>query len=97
MKVYLVFWRDGQGHHGLTDVLASRKAAEVRVGERAIEKMSTPGIEFYIVEYDVEGAVEPVELPDDDTPRLRPRTRYERLQAAADAGFDTWEDYRGEK
>lgn len=24
-------------------------------------------------------------------------TRNERLQAAADAGFDTWEDYRGEK
>jgi hypothetical protein len=26
-----------------------------------------------------------------------PKTRNERLQAAADAGFDTWEDYRGEK
>jgi hypothetical protein len=24
-------------------------------------------------------------------------TRHERLQAAADAGVDTWEDYRGEK
>lgn len=24
-------------------------------------------------------------------------TRNERLQLAADAGFDTWEDYRGER
>jgi len=28
------------------------------------------------------------------SPRL---SRHERLQAAADAGFDTWADYKGEK
>jgi hypothetical protein len=34
----------------------------------------------------------------DDLP-CRPKrlTRQERLQAAADAGYDTWEEYRGER
>lgn len=27
----------------------------------------------------------------------KPRTRHERLQMAADAGYDTWSEYRGEK
>ena len=33
-------------------------------------------------------------------PKERPKrklTRNERLQAAADAGFDTWDDYNGER
>ncbi len=29
--------------------------------------------------------------------KSRKLTRMERLQAAADAGFDTWEDYRGKR
>jgi len=33
---------------------------------------------------------------DDDEPR-RKLTRNEQLQAAADAGYDTWEEYRGER
>lgn len=37
----------------------------------------------------------PVEL--DEPPGVPRLTRYERLQAAADAGVDTWEDYRGER
>ena len=27
----------------------------------------------------------------------RRQTRHARLQAAADAGYDTWDDYRGER
>jgi uncharacterized Zn finger protein (UPF0148 family) len=34
--------------------------------------------------------------PEDDDPPRR-MTRQERLQAAADAGIDTWEEYRGER
>lgn len=42
------------------------------------------------------------ELESDSEPEPEPKptrkmTRTERLQAAADAGVDTWEDYRGEK
>jgi hypothetical protein len=33
----------------------------------------------------------------DDRPERRRLTTYERHQAAADAGVDTWEDYRGER
>ena len=32
-----------------------------------------------------------------DHPFDNARTRDDKLQAAADAGYDTWEDYRGEK
>lgn len=38
-----------------------------------------------------------VVYPADQEHTCRRLTRTERLQAAADAGFDTWEDYRGEK
>lgn len=32
-----------------------------------------------------------------DTEKPQKLTRMEKLQAAADAGYDTWADYRGEK
>jgi len=32
-----------------------------------------------------------------ESSRRRKLTRYERLELAADAGHDTWDDYRGER
>lgn len=34
---------------------------------------------------------------DDHAPRLRRLTRQEQLEALADRGVDTWEEYRGER
>jgi hypothetical protein len=45
---------------------------------------------FYEVVYVVN------EGEEEDTPKKK-LTRTEKLQAAADAGVDTWEDYRGER
>ena len=38
-----------------------------------------------------------VEEVEEEIQDKRPLTRNEKLQRMADAGMDTWEDYRGEK
>jgi hypothetical protein len=63
---------------------------------------------WWISHTPIEGAerVDPAPAPEldqgeqadrDDRPERRRLTTYERHQAAADAGVDTWEDYRGER
>ena len=37
------------------------------------------------------------EVEEGDIDDQKPLSRSEKLQRSADAGFDTWEDYRGEK
>lgn len=48
---------------------------------------------------DVKDAIEAAIDERDERRGRRPRrpTRAERLQAAADAGYDTWAEYRGER